>query len=136
MGNKKTWNCKNCYTPIYPNKSCLCKECLKMINNQKKIYNWLEYGDSNCKIGSTIRNCIRDYIYQKQDNKCAICQMSNIWNGKKINFILDHIDGNAANNYSENLRLICPNCDSQLPTYKSKNRNSARTARKEFLHNL
>ena len=41
-------------------------------------------------------------------------------------FVLDHIDGNADNNNRENLRLICPNCDSQLDTYKSKNKNSAR----------
>lgn len=129
MGSKKSWICKNCNIPIYPNKSCLCKECLMKLNNQKKIDNWLKYGDSNCQVGSTIRNCIRDYIYQRQNNRCAICQMSNIWNNKKINFILDHIDGNAANNHSENLRLICPNCDSQLPTYKSKNKNSARTYR-------
>ncbi len=29
--------------------------------------------------------------------------------------------------------LICPNCDSQLDTYKSKNKNSARNSRKEYL---
>lgn len=27
-----------------------------------------------------------------------------------------------------------PNCDSQLPTFKSRNKNSARNKRKEFLH--
>ena len=40
--------------------------------------------------------------------------------------MLDPIDGNAENNNRENLRLVCPNCDSQLDTYKSKNKNSAR----------
>ena len=41
-------------------------------------------------------------------------------------FIVDHIDGKASNNRRDNLRCICPNCDSQLDTYKSKNKNSAR----------
>lgn len=41
--------------------------------------------------------------------------------------------GDAANNRRENLRLVCPNCDSQLDTYKSKNKNSAR--KKRYLKN-
>lgn len=47
-----------------------------------------------------------------------------MWNNKKIVFILDHIDGHHDNNDENNLRLVCPNCDSQLPTYKSKNRGN------------
>ena len=39
---------------------------------------------------------------------------------------MDHINGRASDNRRENLRLICPNCDSQLPTYKSRNKNSDR----------
>ena len=49
-----------------------------------------------------------------------------------LHFILDHIDGDASNNFEFNLRLICPNCDSQLDTYKSRNKNSARTHRKNY----
>lgn len=41
-------------------------------------------------------------------------------------FVLEHIDGNADNNSRINLRLVCPNCDSQLATFKSKNKHSAR----------
>lgn len=33
---------------------------------------------------------------------------------------------NKARNYRNNLRLVCPNCDSQLDTFKSKNKSSAR----------
>ena len=46
--------------------------------------------------------------------------------------ILDHIDGDASNNTRENFRCVCPNCDSQLDTYKSKNKNSARTNRAKY----
>lgn len=47
---------------------------------------------------------------------CALCQLSD-WQGKPITLRLDHIDGNNLNYAIDNLRLICPNCDSQLDTY-------------------
>jgi hypothetical protein len=36
------------------------------------------------------------------------------------------IDGDASNNLRSNIRMICPNCDSQTDTFKSKNKNSKR----------
>lgn len=36
--------------------------------------------------------------------------------------ILDHVNGINNDNRIENLRFVCSNCDSQLHTYKSKNR--------------
>lgn len=68
----------------------------------------------------------KNFFLEEQHHKCAICGIEDLWNGKQLVFILDHIDGNADNNNRDNLRLICPNCDSQLDTYKSKNKNSAR----------
>ena len=62
----------------------------------------------------------------EQNGVCAICGCEPFHNGKSLTFILDHIDGDASNNKRDNLRLICPNCDSQLETFKSKNKNSTR----------
>ena len=93
---------------------------------------WLETGSTGFTIDTTIRGPIREYILNRQEHRCAICGMPDVWNNVSLNFVLDHIDGDASHSSSENLRLICPNCDSQLDTYKSKNKNSARNARKEY----
>jgi hypothetical protein len=54
-------------------------------------------------------------------NTCSICKI-NIWNGKKLNLELDHIDGNRINHDFANLRLLCPNCHSQTENYRAKNK--------------
>lgn len=48
--------------------------------------------------------------------KCSICSIKD-WANKKLTLQLDHIDGNNKNNSFNNLRLLCPNCHSQTPTY-------------------
>lgn len=50
---------------------------------------------------------------------------------QELIFVLDHIDGDASNNLRVNLRLVCPNCDSQLPTYKNRNRGNGRAWRRQ-----
>lgn len=113
----------------YGHKTDYCLSCFKKKQNDDKLKLWLESGDTGCSVQTTLRNCIRDYILEKQEHKCAICGISDVWNGKPLNFVLDHIDGDASNDKEYNLRLICHNCDSQLPTYKSRNKNSKRKHR-------
>lgn len=74
---------------------------------------------------------IREYLADAQDGCCAICGGATTWQGLPLVLVLDHMDGDASNNCRDNLRLICPNCDSQLPTYKSRNRGKGRHYRRE-----
>ncbi|CAN3130914.1 HNH endonuclease [Mycobacterium sp. smrl_JER01] len=74
---------------------------------------------------------IRQHLAKAQSGRCAICDGAAVWMELPLALVLDHIDGNPSNNQRENLRLICPNCDSQLPTYKSRNRGKGRFYRRE-----
>lgn len=87
---------------------------------------YLEHQEEFCR-PNYIPKQFKKEIIEDQGGVCAICGMKPEWNGKPIVFIMDHIDGDASNNRRDNLRCICPNCDSQLDTYKSKNKNSKRT---------
>lgn len=66
------------------------------------------------------KRLIKSGIFEKKCYRCGIT----IWNGKDIEFELDHKDGNRFNHKKENLELLCPNCHSQTTTYKGRNTNS------------
>jgi hypothetical protein len=55
----------------------------------------------------------------------SVCQFHSAplaWNGDSLPLILDHREGNRYDNTPGNLRLLCPNCDSQLTTRGGANR--------------
>ena len=55
--------------------------------------------------------------------ECAICSKQPFWMGKPLTLILDHINGYNKDNRLENLRWVCPDCNSQLETTNAKNIN-------------
>lgn len=71
---------------------------------------------------STIRNC----LIRQSGNQCAICTQKPTWLEKPLVLIVDHIDGNSTNNNPSNLRLICPNCNSQTATFSGRNKGLGR----------
>ena len=79
--------------------------------------------------GEADRRLVRKYLEHKYGHKCSICGITE-WMGKPVPIVVDHIDGNALNRKLENFRLVCPNCDAQLPTYKSKNKHGRKWRRK------
>ena len=57
-------------------------------------------------------------------NKCSICGLDGKWNDKKLIMVLDHINGINNDNRKENLRMLCPNCNSQQPTFAGRNKRN------------
>lgn len=119
--------CENCGKEFYKQKGSgkfCCKECSSAYHSKKRYEEYLK--DNSITWGQQHMRNYKKYFLEEQNHCCAICGMKDEWNGKQLVFVLDHIDGNADNNNRDNLRLICPNCDSQLDTFKSKNKHSAR----------
>lgn len=120
--------CKNCGKDMsFKSGNIYCdNDCQHEFQAKEKYKKFLE-GDESIQRANYNPKFAKPFILKEQDNKCIICGIGPIWNDKKLVFVLDHVDSNAANNTRKNLRLVCPNCDSQLDTYKSKNKNGARS---------
>lgn len=53
---------------------------------------------------------------------CALCGLGPKWQGEPLTLRIDHINGVRNDHRLENLRLLCPNCDSQTDTFCGRNR--------------
>ncbi len=103
--------------------------CQAAVRRHASIKLWLESGEA--RIDGHHDHYIRQFLSDAQSSCCAICGGANLWLGAHLALALDHVDGNPTNNHRENLRLVCPNCDSQLATYKSRNRRNGRHYRRQ-----
>lgn len=56
-------------------------------------------------------------------NRCSNpeCRVDATWLGKPLALVLDHLNGVGDDHRLENLRLLCPNCNSQTETFCGRN---------------
>lgn len=138
--------CKNCQKviPYDKKKNDYCsRSCGAIVNNSRfpkriktqkvyKIKPWKHFlkeveltGELKCHPPR-----LRRWLFEKYGHKCSVCGTTE-WMGKTVPLIADHIDGNSYNNQVSNLRLVCGNCDMQLPTYKGRNAGKGRHSRRQ-----
>lgn len=61
---------------------------------------------------------------------CEMCGQDEMWHGRPMSMILDHINGVRDDHRLENLRMVCPNCAATLDTHCGR-RNRIQRARRE-----
>lgn len=114
-----------------PRKRRAAKFCSNKCQKRYEVMSKIKDFENGEYIGRIfqIRGWLRNYISENHNHVCAECGIKE-WNGKMLTLEIDHIDGDASNNTSDNLRPLCPNCHSQTDTMRNKNRNSTRIGRR------
>lgn len=67
----------------------------------------------------------RHYIGLKHvPYECKICGHPPFWLNRPLALTFDHINGNNRDHRLENLRWLCPMCNSQTDTFAGRNKNN------------
>jgi hypothetical protein len=123
--------CLNCGEETYRAGYKYCSNSCQA-KYQYKIYITRWKNGEICGLQSIgiVSSHIKKYLREKYNNKCCLCGWAeiNLITGT-VPLVADHIDGNLRNNKENNLRLICPNCDSLTTTYAGLNRGNGRINR-------
>jgi Zn finger protein HypA/HybF involved in hydrogenase expression len=90
----------------------------KVGDRKKKPLSEITVKNSTYHRGDLKKRLIKDL---KWEYKCKECGQGDIWKGKKLTLELDHINGINNDHRLENLRFLCPNCHSTMPTNKGAN---------------
>ena len=63
----------------------------------------------------------RLYAAALKHRACELCGQGELWRGRRMALILDHVNGVATDHRLENLRIVCPNCAATLDTHCGRN---------------
>lgn len=95
----------------------------KLYKSEKQIKRIVSDENLFSENSSYYRETVKQRILQKKliPYSCSKCKMEDVWCGEKIVLVLDHINGINNDNRLENLRFLCPNCNSQTDTFTGRN---------------
>ena len=111
---------------VYCNSKCAADH-----KSEQVIESWLKGESSGLGSGGLVTGAVKNWLRKTRGDCCELCGWAEVnpVTGK-VPVHADHIDGDWRNNRPENLRLICPNCDSLQPTYQALNKGKGRSQRK------
>ncbi len=99
----------------------------RKIPKEKKPLEQIMTKNSTYSRGHLKKRLIEENILEE---KCSLCSLGTEWNSQKLVMVLDHINGVPDDHRKENLRLLCPNCNSQTKTFAGRNNKITRFCKK------
>src|SRR5579884_2106017 len=108
-----------------------CPQCELEFANGRGLHFHLKSHARNAVEAYTSPGGRRQYLLKTRGHRCENCGLSE-WMGQPIPITMEHIDGNSDNNVDSNLKLLCPNCHAQTPTFAGKNKGRFITKRNSY----
>lgn len=112
-----------CNNQLSNKKSKYCSiTCSSSSRTKTRIDSWIDGSWDGSTSNGSLSNAVRKYLLVEANYTCSACGWDEINPSLGYSTVeIDHIDGDYSNNLKDNLRVVCPNCHSLTPTYKSLN---------------
>jgi hypothetical protein len=77
------------------------------------------------------RRTLKERLYEAglRRRQCELCGQGEVWHGRRMSLILDHINGVATDNRLVSLQIVCPNCAATLDTHCGRKNRLTREPR-------
>lgn len=126
-------SCGKAITEASKKKNKYCSSsCSSEHRSNRHIQKWLDGTWNGAMASGELSPSVRKFLLAEANYKCSECGWDkiNLTTGK-VPLEVDHVDGISTNNERSNLKVLCPNCHSLTPTYKSLNK-TGRAWRKNY----